>query len=130
MTGALGAIEGVAWELLSAAVTLAPVFQDVPEDTLPPVVILGDMSAQPFTDDPADPDRRVTLTISTITPGEERQPCTDIQDQVEMALGSARVERDGWNLAFRSLGSDATLTGDGDGYVGTTTFEIIAFKQD
>lgn len=130
MTGASGAIEGVAFELLDAAVTLATVFQDVPEDTPPPVVILGDMSAVPFTDDPSDPDRRVTLTITTVTAGEERLPCTDIQDEVEGALGSARAKRDGWDLIFRSLGSDAALTGDAAGYVGTTTFEIIAFKQD
>jgi nitrogen fixation protein len=130
MSSASGAIEAVAFELLDAAVTGATVFQDVPEDTPPPVVILGDMSAVPFTDDPADPDRRVTLAVTTVTAGEERQPCTDLQDQVETVLGSARVLRDGWDLAFRSLGSDAALIGDASGYFGTTTFEIIAFKQD
>lgn len=130
MIGPSGLIEAVAFELLNAGVTGATVFQDVPEDTPPPVVILGDISAVPFTDDPSDPDRRVTLTITTVTAGEERQPCTDVQDEVETALGAARVERDGWDLAFRSLGSDATLTEDASGYVGTTTFEIIAFKQD
>jgi len=130
MSGASGAIEAVAFEVLHAAVTGASVFQDVPEDTLPPVVILGDMSAVPFTDDPNDLDRRVTLAITTVTAGEERQPCTDVQDEIEAALGSARVQRDGWDLAFRSLGSDAALAGDASGYVGTTTFEIIAFKQD
>jgi len=130
MSGPSSTIEAVAFELLDAAVTGATVYQDVPEDTPPPVVILGDMSAEPFTDDPADPDRRVTLTVTTVTAGEERKPCTDVQDEVETALGSARVTRDGWELAFRSLGSDAALTGDASGYVGTTTFEIIAFKQD
>lgn len=129
MSGPSGIIEGVAFELLDAGVTLATVYQDVPEDTQPPVVILGDMSAEPFTDDPADPDRRVSLTITTVTAGEERQPCTDVQDEVEAALGGARVQRSGWDLAFRSLGSDATLTSEASGYVGTTTFEIIAFNM-
>lgn len=130
MSGATSAAEGAAFDLLTAGVTLAPIYQDVPEDLPPPVVILGEISAQPFTDDPDDPDRRLTLTITTVTAGEERQPCTDIQDQVEAALHGARVERDGWALAFRSLGSDAALIGDSTGYVGTTTAEAIAFRQD
>lgn len=130
MSGPLEAIEGAAFDVLDGAVTLAAVYQDAPEDTPPPVVIIGDMSAQPFTDDPADPDRRVTLSVQTVTSGDERLPCTEIQNEVETTLGSARVLRDGWELAFRSLGSDATLTGDASGYVGTTTFEIIAFSQD
>jgi nitrogen fixation protein len=130
MSSAAAAVEGEAFVRLDEGVTLATVFQDVPEDTPPPVVILGDISAVPFTDDPNDPDRRVTLTITTVTAGEERLPCTDIQDEVEAALGSVRATRDGWELAFRSLGSDAALIGDASGYAGTTTFEIIAFKQD
>lgn len=130
MSGPAATIEGIAFELLDAGVSLATVFQDVPEDTQPPVVILGDMSATPFTDDPDDQDRRVSLTVTTVTAGEERLPCTNIQDEIEVALGRARVTRDGWDLAFRSLGSDAALTSDAAGYVGTTTFEIIAFKQD
>jgi hypothetical protein len=130
MSGAGAAVEAATFDRLDQDVSLATVFQDVPEDTMPPVVILGDIGAEPFTNDPSDPDRRVTLTITTITAGEERLPCTDIQDEVEASLGGLRVNRDGWALAFRCLGSDAQLIGDASGYVGTTTFEIIAFKQD
>lgn len=129
MSGPNGVIQTVAFAQLDTAVTLANVYQDAPEDTPPPVVILGDISAEPFTNDPNDPDRRVTLTVTTIVAGDEVGPCTDIQDQVE-TLGGYRVTTDGWELLFRSLGSDATLVGDASGYVGTTTFEIIAFKQD
>lgn len=129
MSGPNGVVQTVAFAQLDTTVTLATVYQDVPEDTPPPVVILGDISAEPFTNDPNDPDRRVTLTVTTIVAGDEVGPCTDIQDQVEM-LGGYRVTTDGWELLFRSLGSDATLVGDASGYVGTTTFEIIAFKQD
>lgn len=130
MSGAGSAVEAAAFDRLDQDVSLATVFQDVPEDEPPPVVILGDISAEPFTSDPSDPDRRVTLTITTVTAGEERLPCSDIQDEVEASLSGLRVDRDGWSLAFRSLGSDAQLIGDASGYVGTTTFEIIAFKQD
>lgn len=130
MTAALIAVEGLAFDLLTAVVTLAAVFQDVPDDYQDQVVIIGDLSAEPFSSDASDPDRRITLTINTVTIGDERAPCSEIQEQVESALGKARGIRDGWELIFRSLGSDATLAGDGTGYVGTTTFEIIAFKQD
>lgn len=129
MTAALIVVEAVAFEVLSQAVTLAAVFQDVPDNYQDEVVIIGDLSADPFTDDPDDPDRRVTLTVNTVTIGDERAPCSAIQEQVETALGKARDIRDGWELIFRSLGSDATLAGDGTGYVGITTFEIIAFSQ-
>lgn len=130
MSSAVSAVEAVAFDKLETAVTLATVYQDVPDDTMPPVVIIGDITAQPFTDDPDDPDRVVSLTVATVIAGEERQPCTDIQDEIETALGGARATRDGWALAFRSLGSDAALAADASGYAGTTTFEIIAFKQD
>lgn len=129
MSSALTAVEQMAFEVLTEAVTLAAVFQDVPDDYQDEVVIIGDLSAEPFTDDPDDPDRRVTLTINTVTIGDERAPCSAIQAQVETALGIARDTANGWELIFRSLGSDATLAGDGSGYVGTTTFEIIAFSQ-
>lgn len=129
MSGALTIVELVAFEILTEAVTLAAVFQDVPDDYQDEVVIIGDLSAETFTDDPADPDRRISLTINTVTIGDERAPCSAIQEQVEAGLGTARQTRDGWELIFRSLGSDATLAGDGSGYVGTTTFEIIAFSQ-
>lgn len=130
MSSALIVIEEMAFELLTDSVSLAAVFQDVPDDYRDEVVIIGDLSAEQFTDDPADPDRRVTLTVNTVTIGDERAPCSEIQDEVEAGLATARAKRDGWELIFRSLGSDATLAGDGSGYVGTTTFEIIAFKQD
>lgn len=130
MKSALSAVEAMAFELLVAGVSLAPVFQDVPDNFQDDVVIVGDLGAEPFTNDPNDPDRRVSLTINTVTIGDERAPCSDIQEQVEATLGAARALRDGWELIFRSLGSEAALAGDGSGYVGTTTFDIIAFSQD
>lgn len=130
MTSPLTVIGQLAFDLLSAADIDAAVFQDVPDNYQNDVIIIGDLSAEPFTDDPSDPDRRVTLTVNTVTIGDERIPCTDIQDVIETTLGTARRTLDGWELIFRSLGSDATLAGDASGYVGTTTFEIIAFKQD
>jgi hypothetical protein len=129
MTPLLALIDEITFELLTATVDLAAVFQDVPDNYTNDVVIIGDLSAEPFTDDPADPDRRISLTINSVTIGDERAPCSAIQAQVEAALGSARVTRDGWELIYRSLGSDGTLASDGSGYVGITTFEIIAFGQ-
>lgn len=130
MTSCTGAVESATFDRLDASVTLAAVYQDVPDNTPPPVVILGDLSWDPLTGDPDDPDGRVGVIIKTVTDGDERAPCIEIQQEIEAALRGYRIDHAGWQLAFRVLGSDAQLTDDALGYVGTTTIEVLALSLD
>jgi len=130
MTSATDLAELVTFERLRDQVTLADVFQDVPDDTAPPVVIVGDMEWDPFTDDPDEVDKRITLRIVTVTAGDERAPCLAIVDEVEAALRGYDVTRDGWRLRYLAPDSDAALIGDDSGYHGTTSIEIVALRQD
>jgi len=133
MTSAGDAVEVGAYQLLTGtAGTLgpivgAPVFQHVPQDTWPPVVIIGDIEAEPF-GAKGDPDRRCSLQIVTVTDGEARKPLLDLQAQVEARLEGARLDIDGWRLAFTFEGASATMSGDGDGYVGNSRFEVFALR--
>lgn len=143
MTSATDAIELATYKFLTegrapfGAVTGAQVHQHVPENTAPPVVIIGDMDADPL-DAKDDPDRIVTLSIVTVTEAEERKSCLQLMDQAEKILGGgkhegaeidgAQIDIDGWRLAFSFLDGDAVLTPDGDGYVGTSRFTIMALN--
>ena len=128
MTSAANAVEKVSYDLLSEGEDIgAAVYQHVPQDTPPPVIIIGDLEVQPLALK-EDPDRRVSLTVLTITEAEERKSMLELQEQIESRMDGARIEHDGWILAFTQVGSDAVLTPDGDGYVGTNSFTIMALR--
>lgn len=128
MTSATAAVETISYEVLHGGVTGAPVFQDVPDDQPLPVVIIGDILSAPFGRSD-DPDRRITLTIIVLTEGDERRPCSDIQDEIEALLAGSSFKRSGWNLHYSVASSAAELAGDGSGYVGTTILTILAFSD-
>ncbi|MDX3908421.1 MAG: DUF3168 domain-containing protein [Sphingobium sp.] len=127
MVSASDAVEKASYATLSAGGDIgAPVFQHVPEDTDPPVIIIGDIEATPI-GGKDDPDRRVALTVITVTEAEERKPLLDLMNAVETRLDGARLQENGWKLSFTFVGSSAVLTPEGDGYVGESRFEILAF---
>lgn len=129
MIAALSAVELVAYQRFTDAVTLATIYQDVPENAAPPIVVIGDLGWKPLDagkDD--DVDCIVTLTVLSETIGHERQPCLDLLEEVEGSLRNVDDEQDGWRLKFRCLGSEAGLAEDAGSYIGTTTFEITALR--
>lgn len=107
----------------------AGVYEDVPANEPLPVIILGDIEAQPFARSD-DPDRRVTLTLITLTEGDERAPCVALQAKAEGLLVGQSFDHEGWGLHISLGSSDAVLTEDGTGYVGTTILNVIAFRED
>lgn len=128
MTSAANAVEKVSYDLLSDGNNIgAAVFQHVPQDTLPPVIIIGDIDVQPLALKD-DPDRRINLTILTVTEAEERKSMLDLQDAIETRLDGARISHDGWIIAFTQTDCDAVLTPEGDGYIGTNSFTILALR--
>lgn len=128
MTSAVEAVELLAFRELDAAVVGATVYQDVPDTAPPPLVIIGDVESTPFAG-ADDPDRRVTLTIIVITEGDERAPCTALQQQIEAILAGNSFLIGAWNLHVSLERSDAALSDDGSGYVGTTVLPILAFRE-
>jgi hypothetical protein len=55
MTSAASAVEAAVYTALTAGLTLATVYQHAPENAALPVVIIGDIEAEPFdTKDEAD----------------------------------------------------------------------------
>lgn len=128
MTSASAAVETLTFDILDGGIAGGIVFQDVPDTAPLPLVIIGDLLAVPFAG-ADDPDRRITLTIAVLTAGDERRPCTALQDTVEELLAGKTFQIDGWNLHFLPASSAAELAEDGSGYVGTTILTILAFSN-
>lgn len=78
-------LEDVWFDRLSASVTLAPVFQHVPEDTPPPVVILGDVSFE-NQGSKESPLLLFTIVILSLIKAHERKPLNKLQAQVDVAV--------------------------------------------
>jgi hypothetical protein len=128
MASAKDAVELAAYQLLTAGAPIgAAVFQDVPQDTAPPVIIVGDMESSGI-GGKDDPDRVVSLEVVTVTSGDERKPCLDLQEKIETRLDGAKVAIVGWELTFRFVDDNAALTPDATGYVGLQKFEIMALR--
>lgn len=134
MTAALQAIEAEAYAVLhgSAAVTaLSPVYQHVPENTPPPVVIVADMDEDgDAVSAKDDDDVQVLLTIVSEVRGKARKPLLALMGAVKAALNGHDVERDGWRLTFRFRDSVGALQEDGQTYVGNSRFVVTAFATD
>lgn len=127
MASAKDAIEAGSYQLLTGIVG-AQLFQHVPENTPPPVVIIGDIELNAL-GGKDDPDRRGTLTIVSVTEGEERKPLSAIMEQVDDRLDGKTVTVGGWEIAFNFQSDDAVLAPDGAGYVGQGRYQVIALKN-
>lgn len=124
-------IEADAFDALNvAAVTdLAAVFQHVPEDTNPPVLIIGDMDSEPIVTKGGS-DQRVALTIAAVVLAEERRPLRALKAVVLAALDGRQVSRDGWQLAYNFTGADGFLDPEtGEAYAGNFRFSVMALKE-
>jgi len=130
MSDAKAVTEAAVYEMLSAEVEGAPVYQDVPQDEPYPLVIVGDMKSSPL-GAKGDPDRRIDLVIIAMVAAEERAPLLALQQQIERILDGKRVEVDGWTLSITFQDDDAVLAANEDGaaYVGTSAFEILALTD-
>ena len=127
---ALSATEAAIFRALDAGIAGATVFQHAPENTQPPVVIVGDIDKATPIGASDDPDRRIPLTIVVITEGEQRRPCTVLLGQVEKILSGARLAAGGFTIRPCFDNSTAVLAEDGASYVGLCLFEILAFSDD
>jgi hypothetical protein len=85
MTDLAAALQKAVYDRLVAMVTLAPVFEHVPETQRPPVTFIADMSMenQGTKDDPL---YRFDLTIATFSPVRGRKALSAIQTQVRNGL--------------------------------------------
>jgi hypothetical protein len=127
---ATDAIEAVAFAALTAGVTLAPVYQHVPEDTPPPVVIVADIDedAEPLSSKDGAGDMQARLRVVTVFQGHERKPLTAISGQVRQALDGLRQTIDQWDLTFVFTGRDGSMLEDGETYVGNNNFTVFALR--
>lgn len=114
---------------LSAGGLTWPVYQHVPEDTPPPVNIIGDMSGE-LLDTKDGKDEQIELTITTVQQGESRAPVLAEQAKIIAALhDQALTSVAGWTINPMRMRSDAVLMPDGETYLGTTEFTIFALKN-
>jgi len=103
------ALEKALFDRLTAAVTLATVFQHVPENHAPPVVIIADMNVddQGSKDAPLD---RFEFEIVAVVHGPARAPLNALQAEIRAAL-------DRWQPAPAgavTFGAVSFLTGSGN----------------
>jgi len=85
MTDFQSAVEKVIFDRLSTQVAGAPIFQHVPENKAPPVVIVGDVTI----DDEGEKDAallRFEVSIVCVVQGPGRKPLNALQAQVRAAL--------------------------------------------
>jgi hypothetical protein len=129
MTSAQNATEAAVYAALSADGVLSwPIYQHVPEDTPPPVNIIGDMTGEPL-EDKGGGDERIELTIDTVYQGEARKPVLDEQDKISAALDEKTLTVTGWTIRPVKLSADALLLPDGETYLGTTRFTVFALAD-
>lgn len=124
-------IEADAFEALDvpAVTVLATVFQHVPEDTAPPVLIIGDMESEPIPTKGAN-HQQVALTIAAVVLAEERKPIRALKAVVLAALHNRQVSRDGWQLSYNFTGADGFLDPEtGEAYAGNFRFSVLALEE-
>jgi hypothetical protein len=102
------ALEKALFDRLTDQVTLARVFQHVPENTPPPVVIIADMSVSAAGGKSSRLDR-FEFDIVSLIKSDERKPLNALQTEVRAAL-------DFWQPAAASgveIGEIGFVSGDG-----------------
>lgn len=124
MTSAASATEAAVYTALSGGVNLATVYQHAPENAALPVVVIGDLDSEPF--DTKDlSDGLLTLSLTTITQGEERKPNLAIMEQVKTALRGQTLTSGGWTIKPTQITENCVLLPDGVTYVGTTSVTLF-----
>jgi hypothetical protein len=132
MMDAEDAVEAAAYALLNvqAVTDLAKVYQHVPENAPPPVLIVGDMTAEAI-ESKGGRDAKVALVIVAVIEAEERRPLRALKDAVLAALDGRTVAQGEWQLTFVFKGSDGGLDPEtGEAYFGNFNFDVFAFAGD
>ena len=128
MSDAQNATEAAVYTALAAGGLSYSVYQHVPEDTLPPVNIIGDIAGEPLGDKGGD-DERIELSITTVVQGEARKPVLTEQQKIIAALDGKSLTSGSWTIRPEKLSADAVMMPDGETYVGTIRFTVFAFKN-
>lgn len=128
MSSALSAVELAAYQRLAPTIIGAAVYQHVPDEAVLPIVIIGDMDGRSVGAKDDGADRFVSLTIQSITQGEERKPCLDLLDQIETLLDGLKITLDGWELSFAFESGEALRDDESNVYLGQTVLTILATR--
>ncbi len=129
MSNAKSIVEAAVFAALDQAVTLATVYQDVPQDAEGDLVIIGDMKSSRMPGKEESPDRIVIVTIVGISFAEERAPLLAMQAQCDAALDGVTLEAPGWTLRGQFLDDDAVLAEDGSRYDGVASYQFTALAD-
>lgn len=118
---------GIHAALNVAAVTdLAPLFQHVPDETEPPMVIIGELAAEPIGGKDSQLDR-ITAEVITIVREPRRAALFALMSAVRTALEGVALAAAGAELSRPVFeGADDDLAEDGQTYIGTQRFSLIA----
>jgi hypothetical protein len=127
MSEAQNAAEAAVYTALTAAGLAWPVHQHVPQDTPPPVNIIGDMTGEPV-GAKDDPDERIELSVLTVFQGEARGPVLTEQAKIIAALDGKTLTVTGWAISPAKESADVALMPDGETYLGTARFMVFALK--
>ena len=126
MTDLARATQTALYQRLSSTVTLAPVFQHVPERTAPPVVIVGEIVIDPVGAKDGRFERH-EVDIVTVIEGPARLPLYAVQDEVRAAIdGIALPAQSGVELSPPVLLSSTAQLLEDVTYYGSQRFLIFA----
>jgi hypothetical protein len=124
MADPLGETAAAVYATLDAAGAALPdVFQHVPQDHAPPVVIIGDIElGELATKDDDGGDAPVKGQVLVIFQGEENKSVTDWNAEVRTRLHNVTLTSGGYRVALTVDRQTVQLIDDGITYVGTTYF--------
>lgn len=128
MTDFAAALETAVYTRLASQVTLASVYQHVPENQPPPVVIVADFFPEQF-GGKGDDSEQIEFDIVQVIRGAGRKPLHALQDEVRGALHNWKpADASGISISeIVHLNSRAQLLEDGQNYYGSMRF--LAFVQ-
>jgi hypothetical protein len=128
MTDLASALETAVFTRLTAQVTLGAVYQHVPEDTPPPVVIIADFFPEQ-SGGKGDEFERFEFDIVQVIRGAARKPLHALQSEVKSALHLWKpADASGISIGeVQHLNSTAQLLPDGQNYYGSMRF--LTFVQ-
>jgi len=110
---------------VAAVTSLASLYQHVPENVQPPLVMVGDISLIPLGGKDGGLDQ-VTVEIVTLVRAPKRAALFALQAAIRNRLDLQPITAFGALLSSPvQTGSDASLLEDGETYMGTQTFETI-----
>jgi hypothetical protein len=128
MSSALAATEIATFNALTAGVTLAPVYQHVPDGTSAPVVIVAELDGDDLDAKVSDGSKAISLTITSEYWGSARAPLLAIMDQVETTLDGAKLSQDGFTISLKQTSAEGRQVGEKT-YFGTNTFTGFAIRD-